>query len=421
MTEPCGRSGETLNALAEDRIDWRYKGIPDCGFPLRKAAARGWDALGGDLLMPIMVIRETALAHNLAMMSRYCASAGVSLAPHGKTTMAPELFRRQLDAGAWAITVATVSQARVARAAGVRRILIANEIVEPTAVRWIAEELVRDLTFECYCLVDSVEGVRLMTSALDDHAGRPLPVLLEIGAAGGRAGCRTLAEALAVTEAVVHSGKLALAGIETFEGILDSHAAVDDLLQRVLAVARVIGEGAGFEPVGEILLTGGGSAWFDQVAATFSELQLDRPVRVVLRSGCYLTHDDGAYRAASPFGDRLPGRLTPALELWSAVVSRPEPRLAILNFGRRDAPFDAGLPTAKFVARDAQVSQLEGVEVTALNDQHAYLRLDTGVDLQVGDLVGCGISHPCTAFDKWRLIPLVDDNYKVIDLIQTFF
>jgi D-serine deaminase-like pyridoxal phosphate-dependent protein len=65
-------------------------------------------------------------------------------------------------------------------------------------------------------------------------------------------------------------------------------------------------------------------------------------VRVVLRSGCYLTHDDGLYARASPLPE-----LRPALELWARVLSCPEPGLAIAGFGKRDAPYDIDLPVIR--------------------------------------------------------------------------
>jgi D-serine deaminase-like pyridoxal phosphate-dependent protein len=155
------------------------------------------------------------------------------------------------------------------------------------------------------------------------------------------------------------------------------------------------------------------------VAAALGGLALSRPTRVVLRSGCYLTHDHAHYAELSPLSDRL----RPALELWAEVISRPEDGLAILCFGKRDAPYDLELPIPLAVRRRAR--GLEPVErgrltVRELDDQHAYVDVD-GIALEVGDLVGLGISHPCTAFDKWRLLPLVDEDYRVTGGIRTFF
>ena len=335
----------------------------------------------GDLALPLLVLRESALAHNLALMHGWCAERGLSLAPHGKTTMAPQLIRRQLDAGAWGMTAATVQQLAVMRAAGARRVILANQLVGAAEIGQF--ERARQ-GIEVLTLVDSVAGV----AALDAGVRTPLRVLIELG--GTRAGCRTDEQVYEVASAVAASRHLELAGIEGFEGTLGADrspatlAAVDAFVDRM---RRLV------EALDLDLVTAGGSALFD------------RPVRVVLRSGCYLTHDDGLYAGVSP----LP--LRPALELWARVLSCPEPGLAIAGFGKRDAPYDLGLPVVRSVA---------GVEVEALNDQHAFLRDPSGA-LRVGDVVVCGISHPCPAFDKWSLIPVVDDDDMVIDAVRTLF
>ena len=143
----------------------------------------------------------------------------------------------------------------------------------------------------------------------------------------------------------------------------------------------------------------------------------------MLRSGSYVAHDSGYYKRLSPLDGRSRGgpRLQPALEIWGAVISRPEERRAIVGFGKRDAPHDLELPIP-FAIVGAQ-GQADGtaLTITALNDHHAFVDVPRGFKLEVGDLVGSRIVHPCTAFDKWRLLPLVDESYAVLDAIRTVF
>ena len=177
-----------LDKILDERIDWRYKSFP-AGRPtkIRQVGARGWNVLGGDFLLPVMVLKDSALRHNSRLMASYCKRHDFLLAPHGKTSMAPQLLKMQLDDGAWAVTAATMSQVRVWRAFGVERVILANQLVEPASVRWVASELAADPEFEFYCLVDSVAGVRLLESALGDTGlDRRLHVLLELGPVGGR-------------------------------------------------------------------------------------------------------------------------------------------------------------------------------------------------------------------------------------------
>jgi D-serine dehydratase len=367
------------------------------------------------ILLPAMVLHRSALEHNVAVMAEYCAERGLWLAPHGKTTMAPQVFAAQLGAGAWGITAATVGQAQVMHAFGVRRILIANEVVDPGAVRWIAERLGADPELELLALVDSVAGVSRMDELLAG-AARPLDVLVEVGIRDRRAGTRSRAEAREVAEAVTRATHLRLAGVECFEGVAGTDrepatlARVDALIRDVAALATEL-DAAGAFAADVVTLSAGGSMYFDRLEP-LRTVALSRRSRVIVRSGCYVTHDSGLYERASPIATALRA----ALEIWGAVVSRPEPDLAIVNVGKRDAPYDAGLPVPR---RGADGTELTGWATIELNDQHAFLH--GGAGLEVGDLVGFGISHPCTAFDKWRVIPVVDDELRVVDAIRTFF
>jgi D-serine deaminase-like pyridoxal phosphate-dependent protein len=371
--------------------------------PLERIGELGITLGDPRLQLPALLLRRSALEHNVGLMAAYCARNGLDLAPHGKTTMAPQIFAAQLGAGAWGMTAATVGQAQVMRAFGVGRILIANQLVGAAAAAWVARELEQGA--ELFALVDSVEGVARLDSLLGGT--RRLPVLVELGMDGRRGGQRSSGGARAVAEAVGRASHLRLAGIECFEGVAgtdrepETLARVDSLVGAVAAAAAELDRDGAFDD--EVILSAGGSLYFDRLGPLV-ELKLSRPVRVVARSGCYVTHDSGLYARGSP----LDG-LRPALELWGEVLSRPEPDLAIVGLGRRDAGHDAGLPIPSVV----------GWETTELNDQHAFLR-GSGTPLEVGDLVGFGISHPCTTLDKWRVIPLVDDE-TVVGAVRTFF
>jgi D-serine deaminase-like pyridoxal phosphate-dependent protein len=412
-----------LTHLLEERVDWRFKGFPPVeGVTIGTVGEQGWNLLAGDLPLPALVLKERALMHNVELVARWCAEHGVLHAPHGKTMMAPQLAERQLGAGAWAVTVAHASQARVYRAFGVPRIFLANELVEPGSLRWLADELAADPGFDFYCLVDSLAGVERMTDALGG-AERPVQVLVEAGFDDGRTGCRSAGEALEVGRAAAASPVLELVGVEGYEGIIGGDrsegalAAVDAFLRHVRVVAlELTGDGL-FDDRERVLLSAGGSAYFDRVVELLGGDWLGRPIDLAVRAGGYLTHDEGLYVTVSP----LAGRLVPALEAWGVVLSRPEAELALVGLGKRDVSHDVHLPLPRLAHGGARLREVEGMAVTALNDQHAYVRLPADDPLAVGDLLGCGISHPCTAFDKWRLIPVVDERYTVVDAVATFF
>lgn len=413
-------------------LDHRYKGAPlGVTLPLSDLGSQGWNVARGDLSLPVTTLRADALEHNIATFAEYCARSGVLLAPHGKTTMSPQLFERQLAAGAWAITAATPGQVRIMRHFGVPRVLLANELVEPRALRWVGEQLEADSGFEFLCLVDDVQAVELMDDTLRGVlATRRLPVLVEFGVAGGRTGVRTRADALAVARAVARAQSLELAGVETYEGLAGGGAsdadliAVDALLDEVPAVVADIAAQEWFA-AGEVIVTAGGSVHFDRVVERFSGWTQPTP-KIVLRSGCYVSHDAGQYHRVSPLdgrrAEREPLRLRNALESWGVVLSRPEPGLAIVGAGKRDLAYDVEMPIPlRAHRRSGDVVDLSGCTVTRLMDQHAFLAVEPELPLGPGDIVALGPSHPCAAFDKAPLIPLIDDDYGVVDGIVTLF
>lgn len=403
-------------------LDWHYKGLPldTSEIELADIGRQGWNVLRGDLPTPVMVLLRDPLAGNIAAMAAWCAERGLLLAPHGKSTMAPQIFERQLAAGAWGMTCATPWHLRVYREVGVQRVVYANELVEPVALRYVAAELARDPGFELYCLADSVAGVEIMQRELAAAgAPRPLGVLVEVGHDGARCGCRTVEEAVAVAEAVAGAPLLDLVGVEAFEGLRPATdlavalAGVDAFMAKLLEVFDRVGHLLPQEPI----LTAGGSAFFDRVAVAFE----GRPVTAVIRSGCYVTQDGGHYDRVSPLGSQRGGPLRNAMEIWGVVLSRPEPGLALTSFGRRDVPYDLGLPAPLWLARDGERWPLVGAETVGLSDQHGHVRVTPDTDIRPGDLLGATISHPCGAFDRWRLLPVVDDAYNVVDAVTTVF
>jgi D-serine deaminase-like pyridoxal phosphate-dependent protein len=371
---------------------------------------------------PLLVLDGEALAHNVRTMAEWVARRGLELMPHGKTTMAPVLWHRQLDAGATGITVATGWQADVALRAGVGTVQIANACTDPGLLRRIASWLAAHPEQEAVCWVDSAATLEVLESALP--TGSRLGVLVEFGAAGGRTGCRDEDELVDIARRAAASASVELRGVAGYEGALAHDrspaalAAVREYCDRLAAlVDRVRPYVAGTPWV-----TAGGSAYFDVVADSLSGVQ---NARAILRSGAYVVHDDGFYRGISPLDAARSGEAEPlrtAMHAFARVVSLPEPGLALLDAGKRDVPFDEGLPVALGVADTlGGAERALRAEVTALNDQHAFLRWEGPPPVAIGDVVRLGLSHPCTAFDKWRLIPVVDAQGVVTEAIETFF
>lgn len=392
-------------------------------------ASLGWNLLRENVSLPTAVLYEEKLAHNLQWMQKFADEYEAKLAPHGKTTMAPKLFTRQMQAGACGITLATAPQTRVAYEHGVHRVLMANQLVGRQNMV-IISRLLEDPQFEFFCLVDSVDNVESLGHFFHDR-GQRLNVLIEVGVKGGRTGFRDR-EQLRNILAALSSWRdhVALCGVEVYEGVLNDETFVRELLQHAVSVTRELAEQKHFNRT-PIILSGAGSAWYNVVADVFCAAKTDEPLEVILRPGCYVTHDVGVYRdaqqkikARNPVAKRMNSSLVPALQVWAYVQSVPEKNKAIVALGKRDAAFDAGLPVPALHYRPGTQEPIvapSGWRLTKMMDQHAYLDTGEGCDILVGDMIGFDISHPCLTFDRWRYLLVVDERYQVIDVVETFF
>jgi D-serine dehydratase len=422
---------ETIQTAAAATVGPLNKGLGafDHALETSQIAQLGWNLLREDLSLPSAVLYQDKLLHNLGWMRQFISAYGVKLAPHGKTTMAPRLFEMQLQAGAWGITLATAHQTQVAYAHGVRRVLMANQLVGKENMGIIAR-LLRDSDFEFYCLVDSAAQIDQLGRYFAGYS-QCLNVLLELGVDGGRTGVRNEEQLQSVLVALSRwSASIVLCGVEIYEGVLNHESSIRAFLHRAVEITRKLAEERRFERA-PILLSGAGSAWYDVVAEVFSAAAFGDSVEIILRPGCYLTHDVGAYREAqtrilehNPIAHRMSSGLLPALQVWAYVQSVPEAGEAIVGMGKRDAAFDSGLPVPALHFRPGNETPVVTPAhwlVTRMMDQHAFLQIRPEDDLQVGDMIAFDICHPCLTFDKWRTLPVLNADYQVIDIVQTFF
>lgn len=417
-----------LDPLDDLILDETTKGIPPgTSARLLDIGTMGWNLLRGDVPLPAAVIRESALEHNSRWMQAFVSKRNVVIAPHVKTTMAPQIMQRQLRDGAWGVTVATLHQMKVCRRFGINRIVLANQLVGRLELDALVAELTRSPGFDFFMLVDSLDGIQVAREAVrrGGAAAPPIQILVERGYAGGRTGCRDNETALETARAVRAAPELKLCGIEAFEGLLKPKNggpadAVATFVDEIAALFRTcVGEGL-FERAPPIV-TAGGSSFYDVVVSGLT----GTGAQVVTRSGCYVSHDSGVYQAEQKRILAASGEhvgLINALEVWTHVQSCPEPGLAILTAGKRDFGTDSGLPVPLLISRHGKLPEtLSGCEIVASNDQHAYMRYAASVAVGVGDRIGLGISHPCTTFDKWDVLFLVNDAYDIVGAVKTYF
>lgn len=429
----------SLAELGRAPLDTRSKGMPSTLLPVcvEDAARHGWNLLAGDLPAPVAIIKKTALDANAAWMRKLLARFDLQLAPHAKTTMSPHLFAHQADHGCWGLTVATAQQAEVAAYFGCRQLIMANELIGDTQIVSIIRLLQKYQQLEFYFFVDSEAGVKALASHSElKTVMQRFKLLLDVGFIGGRTGCRSVEEAEAIITAIGRNG-FALSGIGGYEGLIaaasgqEDPEAVERYFDLFEMIAHLADDGQAFAP-GDIVLTAGGSAYYDVVGRRLQQIELSRPAQKVLRSGCYITHDCGTYeRHQHEMFERNPalgrdlGPLEASLFVCGLVQSRPEPNLVLITMGKRDVGIDVDLPVAVWSYRkgrdSAPITAPKVWKVFRLNDQHTYLRVGEHDDVKVGDLICFGVSHPCTTFDRWRLTHLVDDTWTSIGVMPTFF
>ena len=430
-----------IDDVLTSSVDSTTKGMP-AGIgtlSLASVGKQGWNVLREDLPLPLLVLKKSALDRNSRWMRAFLKATGVSIAPHGKTTMSPQLFARQLEDGAWGMTCATVEQLQVYRAFGVKRVIFANQLIGRQPISFVLGEIARDPDFEFYALVDSTQGVQLLAEAASQHnTARPLRLLLEVGRRGGRTGVRTLEEAEIVARAVAKAApRLALCGVESYEGTVPGMtdqemepgvAAIFDFQEQVVRLCSKFGL---FDNNQSVVLSAGGSQFPDVAALRLRAIEVPSAV-VIIRSGCYLTHDNVRYAASFARISKRnstvaanEGGLVAACEVWAYIQSRPEAGIAFATMGKRDTGSDWGLPLPLYWYRPHWHSKPDslpaGHKTFKLNDQHTWLEIPDNSPLKVGDMIGFGISHPCTTFDKWQVVPVINDDYDVIEAIRTYF
>lgn len=444
---------EALSAVsAQSVLDGKVPGYPQHLSPGKLASLEctNWSLPDEDLCLPVLTLSETAFAHNLKVMAQYAAEQDVFLCPHGKTMMSPQLLTEVLGCQSTiGLSAATVAQARVMAETGSPVVLLANEVVGRGNIRGLAHLIGEFPNIRFISILDSIDALDLLVQ----HGQAELPedetfqALIEVGYHNARTGLRSEAEFHALVEAFdrhsTERAPVSLCGVQAYEGsITGTHAQrqarISEYLDFALGCYEQLATSGRLSTDNAPVFTAGGSSTFDLVLAHYKAFPFaDRPP-LWLRGGVAATYDHLVYRERlaemdERGGFQLGGRtlsavetFRPSLSIWAVVQSIPQTDLAILAAGMRDFPHDAGLPVALTQYRNGELlkefttsgSQLK---VEKAMDHHAYVPISPDTDIRVGDVFRLGISHPCTAFDKWRFVYCVDDAYRVTRVVETFF
>ena len=433
----------TTVALTDDWTGWiddRWRGFPTgyAPLPLAQIAGRGWRPQDGRMALPLLSLDLTTFELNAEAVLRHLATEGALIAPHAKTPMSVAIARGLQEAGAWGVTVADARQASVMLEGGLSRLILANQVGGPGGARRLAALLWHHPMAEVHTFVDSVEGVDALASAwqAENSRGKGMPdlgLMIELGA--GRAGIRDDQAAVGLMEHILTLPAecgLRLSGIAGYEGAAvvadekESERRVDALMERMAALHAAMRGRLG--PGAPLILTAGGSLWFDRVLAMLGPAAVaDGRTRLILRSGALFFSDHGVYKrgfaAMEKRGVGFAGRIMPALRLWAEVLSAPESGLLICGLGMRDAASDQGVPMPLKIWRDGkEAGAADHLFIEKFNDQHAFVRFGSdGPRPAIGDVIEFGLSHPCTNIDRHGLIWGLDADHKVRCVLPTAF
>lgn len=423
--------------MAHDTLmDGLQRGYPADRDPIETSALKtvGLSVFDGSAQLPALTFDRSAWNRNCDAMFAYCKATGASIAPHAKTPMSPELARDLMERGAVALTVADIRQAAVMLAHGLEQLILANQIGGIASGARLGRLLRKHPTAKVTLYVDSIAALKT-AAAVAEFSDRETDFLIEVG--GARAGARDLSTVNKILDALSSYPLLRARGIAAYEGasaraeLAETRAAIGALHEFALEAFAELRKRM---PDERLVLSSGGSTFFDLVVADLGpQVREDGNAELVLRSGAIFFYDHGVYARGLANMDKRSGfapaglglatdAFVPALIIHAEVLSRPEPGLAICGMGMRDASFDQGLPVAVALHRDGASRPLpDGISVVKLNDQHAFLTLPETADFEVGDVVSFGISHPCTALDRWRWILEAGPDGRIIAALPTYF
>ena len=340
---------------------------------------------------PALLLDLEAFERNVSKMAAFFDGKPASIRPHSKTHKCPQIAWRQLEAGAIGITCAKVSEAEVMADAGVRDILVANQVAGRAKI-----DRATDLAARCELMVavDDRGNVEQLAKACAAK-GVSLRVLVEVDVGMGRCGVAPGGPALELARLVAVAPGLELAGVMGYEGHL---VMVEDAAERAARVR------AAFGPLAETvtllerdglpvsIVSCGGTGTYD-VTGTL-------PFVTEIQCGSYVVMDV-TYQKIRP-------EFEPALTVLTTVVSRPVPERLVVDAGMKAMTTEFGWPL---------VLDGEGLSVRHLSEEHGVLDLagPGGPDCRPGDKIRFLPSHCCTTINLHDTFHVIQDG-KLVDL-----
>jgi len=337
-----------------------------------------------DLDTPCLLVDRAAMERNLARMAEFCRARRAKLRPHFKSHKCTRIARLQLEAGnCCGITCALVSEAEVLVGAGVRDILIANQVLGRGKLQRLAQ---LNRQADVKCCVDSPVQVEALAAAAR-AAGVEIGVLVEINVGLNRAGVDTAEQAVQLARLVDRTPGLRFRGLQAYEG----HACfVEDaprrrqIVEEALAKVRAVRSACAAAGIAIPAVSAGGTGTYEE---TGSAQDVDE-----LQVGSYALMD-ARYRRVRPEFDH-------ALFLWSTVLAVQADR-AVFDVGYKSCGAESGPPHISGWAEQPREFKL--------NEEHFCVSGVRG-RFVVGQKVRLIPWHGCTTANLYREIHLVEGD-----------
>ena len=321
---------------------------------------------------PALLIDLDVFEANIRTMADFFKTVNAELRPHAKTHKTPIIAHKQLEAGAIGITCAKLGEAEAMVHAGIRDVLIANQVV---GSQKIARLINLSKNSEIMVAVDDTDNVDQLSAAAEAK-GVTLRVLIEVSTGMGRCGAMPGEPTLTLAQHILKSKGLKFEGLMGYEG---HTVARPDLIERKIetgkAVELLIDTKHFLEDNGiAVRIMSGGGTGTHAITGSYPEM-------TEIQAGSYVFMDS-TYHNVEGVGERFPCSLT----LLTTVVSRPEPTRVIVDSGMKVLTKEFGIPQPL----------AEGLEMRGLSEEHGTMDAEPSVDLKPGDKVEILPSHCCT-------------------------
>nr|WP_274609904.1 DSD1 family PLP-dependent enzyme [Rhodobium orientis] len=351
-------------------------------------------------MTPSLLVDCETLDANLARMQAICEAAGVALRPHGKAHKCSMLARRQIEAGAVGICVATPGEAEAFANAGVGDLLLTSTFASPQAI----ERVVRICAggVRLCCVVDHPDVVERIAAAARAK-GITVPLLVDLDMGRKRAGVRGPDEAVLLARRILETAGVTMDGLQAYAGHLshcvsygERKAGAAEAVARIRAVIEALASELDYTPE---RVTGGSTGAFP--------LELAGGVYTEMQCGSYALMDT-EYAAVDADGSGEP-MFPPSLFVATSVTSANHPGLATADAGEKRLATKYGVPPR--IARGAP----DGATYRATSDEHGQITLPEGVSLSPGNLLELVVPHCDPTVNLYDHMHVVSGN-RLIDI-----